>query len=49
MSELAAKSNQGRLTAEEGDEYDGYLAVADLLSLWKSKARFAITHRSSAA
>jgi uncharacterized secreted protein with C-terminal beta-propeller domain len=49
MSELAGKSNQGRLTAEEGDEYDGYLAVADLLSLWKSKARFAITHRSSAA
>lgn len=49
MSELDGKSSQGKLTAEEADEYDGYLAVADLLSLWKSKARFVITHRSSAA
>ena len=49
MSELAAKSDQERLTAEEADEYDGYIAVAELLSLWKSKARFALTHRSSAA
>ena len=49
MSELASKSNQGTLTAEEAEEYDGYIAVADLLSLWKSKARLALKQHTSAA
>lgn len=49
MNELADKSNQGTLTQEEGHEYDGYIAVADLLSLWKSKARLALRHHPSAA
>lgn len=49
MKELAEKSNLGTLTCQEGDEYDGYIAVADLLSLWKSKARLALSHRPSAA
>ena len=49
MNDLADKSNQGTLTHEEDDEYDGYIAVADLLSLWKSKARLALRHHPSAA
>jgi hypothetical protein len=40
MDELAAKSTRGSLTpSEELDEYDAYIAAADLLSLWKSQAR----------
>jgi hypothetical protein len=38
MGELAAKSNQGSLNPQEAEEYDGYIAAADLLSLWHSKA-----------
>lgn len=49
MSELACKSNQGTLTPQEGEAYDAYIAVADLLSLWKSKARLALKHHPSAA
>ena len=49
LGELALKSSQGTLTAEEAEEYDGYIAAADLLSLWKSKARLALKPHSSAA
>ena len=49
MSELASKSNEGTLTAAEADEYDAYIAAADWLSLWKSNARLALKHHSSAA
>lgn len=49
MSELASKSNNGTLTSQEGEAFDAYIAVADLLSLWKSKARLAIKHHPSAA
>ena len=49
IDELAAKSNQGTLSGEEADEYNGYIAAADLLSLWKSKARLALKHHPSAA
>ena len=49
LGELAVKCNQGNLTADEADEYDGYIAAADLLSLWKSKARSALKPHSSAA
>ncbi len=49
IAELAAKSEQGALAAGEGEEYDGYIAVADLLSLWKSKARQALRKHPSAA
>ena len=34
---------------QECTEYDEYIGVADLLSLWKSKARLALQHQSSAA
>src|SRR4051812_12626394 len=36
MTELAARSNNGSLTPDEGEEYDRYIEVGDLLSLWKS-------------
>jgi len=45
MRELAIKSNHRTLTPQEADEYDGYIAAADLLSLWHSKARLALTAR----
>jgi hypothetical protein len=49
MSELAARSNQGILKTDEASEYDGYIAAADLLSLWKSKARISLQKQTSAA
>ena len=49
MRELAAKCNEGQLAADEADEYDGYIAAADLLSLWQSKARLALKPHTSAA
>jgi hypothetical protein len=49
MTELGSKSNRGTLTAEEAEELDGYIAAADLLSLWQSKARLALKHHPSAA
>ncbi len=49
MGELADKSNLGTLTPEEADEYDAYIAAADFLSLWKSKARLSLKHHPSAA
>lgn len=39
MGELADKSNHGTLSLGEAEEYDNYIAAADLLSLWKAKAR----------
>lgn len=39
VEELAVKCNHGTLTTAEAEEYDGYIAAADVLSLWKSKAR----------
>jgi hypothetical protein len=49
MGELAIKSNQGTLSPREAEEYDGYIAAADLLSLWHSKARLALKRHSTAA
>ena len=49
LTELADKSNQGMLSSREADEYDAYLAAADLLSLWKSKARLSLKQHPSAA
>jgi hypothetical protein len=42
VDELAAKANQGALTALEAEEYDGYIAASDVLSLWQSKARLSL-------
>jgi hypothetical protein len=49
ISDLASKSSRGELTPEEGEEYDAYIAAADLLSLWKSKARLSLKEHPSAA
>jgi len=49
MSELASKCGNGNLSPTESEEYDGYIAAADLLSLWKSKARLSLKQRTTAA
>lgn len=49
VRELSDKCNQGTLTPQEAEEYDAYLAAADFLSLWKSKARLSLTRHPSAA
>jgi hypothetical protein len=49
MSELASKSERGSLSPQEAEEYDGHIAAADLLSLWKSKARLSLKQHPSAA
>ena len=49
LAELAAKSNGGTLSDPDAAEYDAYIAAADLLSLWKSKARLSLKHHNSAA
>jgi len=47
MDGLAAENTQGSLTPSELDEYDAYIAAADLLSLWKSQARRALRHSAA--
>ena len=49
IGKLATKNTAGALTPTEAAEYDGYIAAADLLSLWKSKARLSLEGQSSAA
>jgi hypothetical protein len=39
VSELAAKCNQGLLSAEERDEYETYVRAGNLISLLQAKAR----------
>ena len=42
MRELAEKSNEGTLTAEETAELDGYVNIANVLSIMHSQARVAL-------
>ena len=49
VCELASRSNDGTLSAQEAVEYDNYLAAADVLSLWQSKARLFLKNHPSAA
>ena len=49
VRELASRSNSGILTPKEADEYDSFLAAADVLSLWQSKARRGLKNHPSAA
>jgi hypothetical protein len=39
MHELAAKNQEGRITAEELEELDNYVTIGDLLALLQSQAR----------
>jgi hypothetical protein len=45
VNELAAKSREGSLSAEERNELERYNLVGDVLALWQSKARRALNHR----
>jgi hypothetical protein len=42
MQELMEKSNEGRLTSEETAELDGYVNIANVLSVMHSRARLAL-------
>ena len=46
MQELMDKSNEGTLTPEEGGELDGYVNVANVLSVMHSRARVALRSAS---
>ena len=49
MAELAQKSGEGTLTADERREFESYVFVGDVLSLLKSKARLSLRKHSPAA
>ncbi len=44
-AELAIRSNRGTLTPPDADEYDDYILAADVLSIWKFKARISLNPR----
>jgi hypothetical protein len=45
MHELAAKNQEGQLSAPERAELDSYIQVGDLLAILQSKARKALKAR----
>ena len=49
IAALAELSNFGNLSKADAAEYDAYIAAADFLSLWKSKARLSLKRHNSAA
>jgi len=42
MQELMDKSNEGKLTSDEDAELDGYVNIANVLSVMHSRARVAL-------
>jgi len=42
MLDLAQRSEEGTLTIEEREEFDGYLHVGNLLAVMQSKARLVL-------
>jgi hypothetical protein len=42
MQELMEKSNEGTLTSEESAELNGYVNIANVLSVMHSRARVAL-------
>ena len=48
LDELAAKGNEGTLTAGEQREYEAYVDALDLLGLLQAKARAILAHRPPA-
>ncbi|HTV54091.1 MAG TPA: hypothetical protein VMI06_04170 [Terriglobia bacterium] len=44
MNQLSETARQGKLTAEEQAELDGYLHVSNLLAVMQSKGRRALRH-----
>jgi hypothetical protein len=47
VDELAAKANEGRLTAEEHAEYDTYIEAADIIGILQAKARIVLSQQIS--
>lgn len=47
LDELAAKANEGQLTAEEEREYDGYLRGLTVVSVLQIKARAFLRQRAA--
>ena len=40
VEELAAKANEGELSAEERDEYEAYIEANNLMAILQAEARF---------
>lgn len=49
MAELSQKSNDGTLSTDEREEYEGYVVVGELLTLMQLKARASLTDQQSRA
>lgn len=46
VDELAAKANEGQLTAEESAEYAEVIEAADMVAVFKAKARARLNRRA---
>jgi hypothetical protein len=47
IEELAAKANEGQLSAEERGEYEEYVEAVDLIGILQSRARAVLAQRTS--
>jgi Fic family protein len=43
MQELATKNQRGDISPQELEELDNYITAGDILAIWQSKARQALT------
>lgn len=48
VAELAARCNEGKLSAEEVAEYETYVHVGNIISILQTKARLLLKRRSAA-
>jgi uncharacterized protein YnzC (UPF0291/DUF896 family) len=48
IDELAGKSNEGELSAEERAEYEAYVDALDIISILQAKARRRLAHQLNA-
>ena len=49
VAELARKCNEGRLTAEERDEYETYVMAGEFIAILQAKARLLLARRGQSA
>lgn len=47
INELAAKANFGTLTPEERAQYEDFIEAIDLLAIFQTKARLALSRKSA--
>jgi hypothetical protein len=47
IEDLAAKANEGQLSAEERAEYEDYVEAVDFIALLQSRARAALAKRNA--